>query len=397
MRILGTLGCCFALAACTDAATSSGDDTATTTEESRVIRIERGVDRASVLSTHEARILHADHGVRWSGVYIGGACNGGSGWTRAAVENIAHATGWQFMPIWVGQQSPTICGAHDLSFARGHADGTAAAHRMHQMGWGANKDIPVALDVEAGTYFDYPNTSTRYVRGWVRAVRAAGYRPYIYGSPYALNHYHDAGVRIDAVWAASYFYRGFASVVPSDLNQMGSRYRHHNRAWQYAGDFYVSGVGSVDANTSHLLLAPRPGGTNRTTTAQRAVPAACGGLQAGEGRARGEVVRSCDNTVALELTEAGDLVLSQSGKATWSSGTDGVGETAVLQDNGELAVFDATGEIAFTTDTAGFPDAYVDLTHGLTIADDSGEVWSARDGLVVAEDPTDLLETDALP
>src|SRR5262252_7430043 len=114
MRILGTLGCCFALAACTDAATSSGDDTATTTEESRVIRVERGVDRASVLSTHEARILHADHGVRWSGVYLGGACTGGSGWTKTAVETTAPAPGWRFMPIWVGQQSPAIWGAHDL-------------------------------------------------------------------------------------------------------------------------------------------------------------------------------------------------------------------------------------------------------------------------------------------
>ncbi len=397
MRILGTLGCCFALAACTDAATSSGDDTATTTDEARVIRVERGVDRASVLTTHEARILHADHGVRWTGVYIGGACNGGSGWSKSAVENIAHATGWTFMPIWVGQQSPAICGAHDLTFARGHADGVAAAHRMYQMGWGANKDIPVALDVEAGTYFSYPSSSTRYVRGWVGAVRAAGYRAYVYGSPYALNHYHDAGVRIDAVWAASYFYSGFREVTPGELTQLGQRYRNHNRAWQYAGDFFVSGVGSVDASTSNLLLAPRPGGTNRTATSQRTLPGACGGLQAGEGLARGEVVRSCDNTVSLELTATGDLVLSQGGTATWSSGTDGVGETAVLEDNGELVVFDAAGEIAFTTDTGGFPDARVDLAHGLTIIDDSGEVWSARDGLVVADDPTDLLETGAMP
>jgi len=397
MRILGTLGCCIALAACTDGATSSGDDTAITTAESRVIRVERGVDRASVLTTHEARILHADHGVRWSGVYIGGACNGGSGWTKAAVENISHATGWGFMPIWVGQQSPAICGAHDLTFARGHADGVAAAHRMHEMGWGANKDIPVALDVEAGTYFSYPNSSTRYVHGWVRAVRAAGYRPYVYGSPFALNNYHDAGVRIDAVWAASYFYRHFEAVKPGELTQMGQRYRHHNRAWQYAGNFFVSGVGNVDANTSNLLLAPRPGGTNRTATSQRALPAACGGLDSGEGLARGEVVRSCDNTVSLELTESGDLVLSQGGKATWNSGTDGVGETAVFQDNGELVVFDASGEVVYTTDTAGFPDARVDLTHGLTIADDTGEVWNARQGLVVAEDTADLLETDSMP
>lgn len=181
---MGTLAVLL-VCACSDL-----EATSTTQDAVTRIRIERGVDRASVLSTHEARILKHDHGVEWTGVYIGGACNGGSGWTRARVEGIAHATGWTFMPIWVGQQSSRICGAHELTYARGHADGVAAAHRMHQMGWGAHKDIPVALDVEAATYFDHPTSSTRYVRGWVNAVRAAGYRAYVYGSPYGLDHYH---------------------------------------------------------------------------------------------------------------------------------------------------------------------------------------------------------------
>jgi hypothetical protein len=398
MRLLGTLGCCcIALAACADP--SSGND-ATTTEEARVVRVERGVDRASVLSVHEARILHADHGVRWTGVYIGGACSGGSGWTKSAVTHIANATGWQFMPIWVGQQSPPICGAHSLSYTRGHADGVATAHRMREMGWGPNKDIPVALDVEAGTYFYSPNASTRYVRGWVRAVRAAGFRPYVYGSPYGLNHFHDAGVRIDAAWAASYFYRGFKAVAPGALDQMGNRYRHHNRAWQYAGNFYVSGVGYVDANTSSLLLAPKPGGTNRAKTAARTVPASCGTLEAGEGLARGETVASCDGNVSLAMTDSGELVLTVGGKATWSSGTDGIGETAVLDDNGELIVYDAGGEPVFASDTAGFPDAHVDLSSGLAVVDDAGTaLWSARDGLLVEQDPSDgdQLQDDSEP
>src|SRR5262249_2520988 len=112
------------------------------------IQVLRGVDRASVLSTHEARILHDKHGVKWTGVYIGGACNGGSGWTKSRVAAIAHATGWKFMPIYVGQQTSSICGAHTLTFARGHADGAAAAARMKAFGWLPNRDIPVALDVE---------------------------------------------------------------------------------------------------------------------------------------------------------------------------------------------------------------------------------------------------------
>jgi hypothetical protein len=388
MRSLGTLCCGLLLAACA-ADLSSPDETTTSDDATVRVRIERGVDRASVLSVREARILHIDHGVRWTGVYIGGACNGGSGWTKAAVENIHHATGWQFMPIWVGQQSPSICGAHALNYWRGKSDGAEAAHRMHQMGWGANRDIPVALDVEAGTYFYSPGGSTSYVRGWVRAVRAAGYRPYVYGSPYGINHFHDAGVRIDGVWAASYFYSGFRAVKPGDLTQMGSRYRHHNRAWQYAGNFYVSGVGDVDANTSNLLLAPAPGGTNRVKTAARELPASCGVLEEGEGLARGEAAVSCDGATTLTLSDSGELALAVDGKVTWTAGTEGAGETAVMQDTGELAVYDADGEIVFTTDTAGFPGAHVVLAAGMTLVDDDDAatpLWSSANGLLVTDE-----------
>ncbi len=369
---------------------SAPDETSTADDATVAVHVERGVDRASVLSVHEARVLEADHGVKWTGVYIGGACNGGSGWTKSAVEAIHHATGWQFMPIWVGQQSPSICGAHSLTFNRGHADGAEAAHRMRQMGWDANRDIPVALDVEAGTYFYSPGGSTNYVRGWVRAVRAAGYRPYVYGSPFGLNHFHDAGLRIDGAWAASYFYGGFRNVVPGDLTQMGSRYRHHDRAWQYAGDFYVSGVGRVDADTSNFLLAPAPGGTNRVKTAARALPQACGGLQAGAGVARGETAASCDGATTLTMTDSGELEVAVGGKVTWTAGTDGVGETAVLQDTGELGVYDADGELVFTSDTEGFPGAHVVLAGGMTIVDDDDAatpLWSSAKGLLVpAED-----------
>src|SRR4051794_22050491 len=34
------------------------------------IKVLRGVDRAGVFSTHEARVLKLHHGVKWSGVYI---------------------------------------------------------------------------------------------------------------------------------------------------------------------------------------------------------------------------------------------------------------------------------------------------------------------------------------
>ena len=173
MRALGAVFLCM-LVGCTvgddptdDDAVEDVDAMATVDPNSAeqvarvAITVQRGVDRASALSVHEAKILRNDHGVKWTGVYIGGPCNGGSGWTKSLVVAIAKATGWHFMPIYVGQQASSICGAHTLSYARGHSDGLAAVDRMRAFGWQPHRDIPVALDVEAGTYFGSPTASTR--------------------------------------------------------------------------------------------------------------------------------------------------------------------------------------------------------------------------------------------
>jgi hypothetical protein len=224
--------------------------------------IQRGADRASAFDASEAKTLKDKHGVTWSGVYIGGACDGGSGWSKSVVEALHKAADWRFMPIFVGQQSPSICRAHTLTAAQGKADGDKAASIMRSYDWQGKRAIPVALDVEAGTYDYSAKESTAYVAAWVKAVKDAGYLAYVYSSPSGLVHFHDADLGIDGGWCASYFYDSFEKLQPSDLHQLGKRFVHQNRAWQYAGDFEVAGVGRVDANTSDLLLAPAPGGTN---------------------------------------------------------------------------------------------------------------------------------------
>ena len=187
----------------------------------------------------------------------------GSGWTKAqVVTDIANATSWLFMPIWVGQQSSSICGAHTLTAAQGTTDGNATVARMQAMDWQPNLDIPVALDVESGTYSGDPTAANAYVKAWTAAVHAGGYKAYAYGSPAGIIHFHDNGTGLDGAWVASWFYSGFASVSPDDLTQIGTRYDKHNRAWQYAGSFAVSGAGDVDGDTSDILLAPAPGGSN---------------------------------------------------------------------------------------------------------------------------------------
>jgi hypothetical protein len=226
------------------------------------IEILRGVDRASAFTLTEARTLANQHGVKWTGVYIGGPCNAGSGWTKSLVSSFASNLDWTFMPIYVGQQSSAICGAHTLTASQGTADGEAAVAKMKTFGWEPDRDIPVVLDLEAGSYSSSPSGALAYSKAWRDAVRTGGYLAYIYSNPTGINGLYDAGCRFDGAWPASWFYSSFHNSRPEDLDQLGTRYTHQNRAWQYAGSFSVSGAGTVDGDTSDLLLAPAPGGTN---------------------------------------------------------------------------------------------------------------------------------------
>jgi hypothetical protein len=226
------------------------------------IQVLRGVDRASAFSLTEAKTLHDVHGVKWTGVYIGGPCSAGSGWTKSLLTSMHDQLGWTFMPIYVGQQSSAICGANSLTASQGTTDGQAAVAKMQTFGWMPNRSIPVCLDLEAGAYSSDPAGARAYGKAWRDAVRAGGYLAYLYSNPTAINNLFDNNIKFDGAWPASWFYTDFASVKPEDLDQLGTRYTNKNRAWQYAGSFAVSGAGSVDGDTSDLLLAPEPGGTN---------------------------------------------------------------------------------------------------------------------------------------
>ena len=225
------------------------------------IQVLRGVDSAGAFSMSAASTLKSTYGVQWTGVYIAGPCNAGSGWTKSLVTTMANQLGWTFLPIYVGQQTSSICGASTLTASQGTSDGNAAVAAMKSFGWQPNNQIPVCLDLEAGTYAADPSNSTAYAKAWRDAVRSGGYLAYVYSNPTGINGLVSSGVTFDGAWPASWFYTGFANVSPADLDQLGSNYSNHDRAWQYAS-FTVSGVGGVDGDTSDLLLAPIPGGTN---------------------------------------------------------------------------------------------------------------------------------------
>ena len=239
---------------------SSGSDAAANTgsDAAPAITVLRGVDRAGAFSITEATALETTYSVQWTGVYIGGPCSAGSGWTQAVVSSLATQLGWTFMPIYVGQQTSSICGRDTVTAAQGTTDGQAAAALMATFGWQANHHIPICLDLEGGTYSAEATNATAYAEAWRNAVRSAGYLAYVYSSPDGINGMVTAGVTFDGAWPAAWQYTGFEDVSPSDLTDLGSNYASSNRAWQYAGSFTTNGGGQVDGDTSDLLLAPAP-------------------------------------------------------------------------------------------------------------------------------------------
>src|SRR6185312_15371210 len=97
--------------AAVDAAADAGSALAPDAPTPPAIAVLRGVDRAGAFSQSEASALASADGVTWTGVYIGGPCSAGDGWTKSVVSALATNQGWTFMPIYVGQQASSICGA----------------------------------------------------------------------------------------------------------------------------------------------------------------------------------------------------------------------------------------------------------------------------------------------
>jgi MYXO-CTERM domain-containing protein len=215
-----------------------------------------GLDVAGALSVSQAQSYQTNDGITWSGAYIGGACNGGSGWTKSVLTSISQATGWTYMPIYVGQQDSSICSASTLTAPQGTADGQDTVTVMGQYAWVPDGGIPVCLDVEAGTYSNNPSSTLSYVQAWADAVHAGGYKAYVYSSPDAINAFAAMSLPIDAVWIADWTYP--SNSFEQNLSPYGitsvTAYTNHDRAWQYCD-------GTVDSDTADLVLAPPPGQT----------------------------------------------------------------------------------------------------------------------------------------
>ena len=244
------------LAAC---AARSPDDTVAGSSDLQVGPAAEGLDNASALSVADAVHYKSQYGITWSGAYVGGPCNGGSGWTASVLSSINKATGWQFIPIYVGQNGPGLGCPTNLTPGQGTADGQDAVSVMKSYEWAPHASIPVCLDVESETFGGDPGGTTAYVHAWLDAVHAGGYLAYVYGNPDTLVAFAHDGLPIDGVWVANWEFGGFTKGLSpySDGSLPNSLYPH--RAWQY-----TDSGGGMDYDTANLLLAPAPGHGNRT-------------------------------------------------------------------------------------------------------------------------------------
>jgi hypothetical protein len=230
-----------------------------------------GVDRAGAPSLAEAKAIRAGAEAKWWGVYIGGPCSGGSGWTPRRVRELATA-GFEFLPIYVGRQSARICHRNPLRAAsQAVGDAREAVHLMGTYDWQPNRNIPVCLDVEAGTFAGEATLTLDYIANWVQAVRAAGYRPGVYSSPSCLTALsrRPKSQQPDFVWVAAWLLNGTVnhSLDPRRAHGMPDAAWRNQRAWQYAGSIGVTGGRhAVDVSCSNLVHAPAPGGTARLGT-----------------------------------------------------------------------------------------------------------------------------------
>jgi hypothetical protein len=221
--------------------------------------VQQGVDRAGVFSPSEAKAIKSAYGTTFTGVYIGGPCNGGSGWTAATVTDIYNATQWGFLPTYVGQQSAAICGAATLTHAQGVADGQSALNIMKAFMWVPGYHIPIALDLEAGAFAADNAGALAYTAGFAETV-GSHYDVYVYSSGLALNAMATANTPIAGAWTAHWLHTNggyMGGLSPSQVPGLSSTWTSRPGAWQYNSGPSVAG--GVDYDVADFTLAPPPG------------------------------------------------------------------------------------------------------------------------------------------
>lgn len=207
-----------------------------------------GVDRAGVIRPHELAPLRDVVGpVDWIAVYIGGPRNGGRGWDRAAVQDLANAQpGVGFLPIYVGLNAPW-----DVAYGAGRGQVHGAEAVALTEGFGLDLiGGPLCLDVEHETW-GYAGVRD-YVLAWCEEVSREGYTPVVYG-PTGLCAWLQETLPHVKTWAAYWPSSGdtwvrLQGAARPMLNLTVGGLLRTPDAWQFVGSAPV--IGGIDANVS---------------------------------------------------------------------------------------------------------------------------------------------------
>ncbi|NLU76195.1 DUF1906 domain-containing protein [Streptomyces sp. HNM0575] len=208
------------------------------------------------------------------GVYIGGrarACPNEPNLTASWVSAV-DSMGWRLLPVYVGSQSPCVESPNKRRYAMSHKaptqrglregrDAVAAAKRL-----GMAKHSAVYLDMESydNSSVQCAATTLRFVQGWDRAVRAAGYRPGFYSSADSGIEHMDGARKAgrkdlpEALWFAQW--RTAPSVYATSYIASDA-WRPHRRIHQYDGNVTRTYGGhrlSIDRNLVDAPVAVVP-------------------------------------------------------------------------------------------------------------------------------------------
>jgi len=175
------------------------------------------------------------------------------------------AQGWRIIPIYVGPQAP--CTNFRITIdaenpdANGAAIGRDAVARARVVGLPPGAPIYYDLEAYRGSDLACSDVVNAFVSGWVREVRAAGYRTGLYATPEsgiaaqvrALAN--PALATVDAIWIARW--TGQPSLFGYDPNVLPpSLWSQRSRIHQYRGDHDETWGGVTLNIDSNLVDGP---------------------------------------------------------------------------------------------------------------------------------------------
>ncbi|HWG26677.1 beta-galactosidase [Actinospica sp.] len=164
-------------------------------------------------------------------------------------------------------------------------------------------------------------------------------------------------------------YNNAVTINPTGLGLTSGSYHLVNAGGTVIPQKAVSGGICANASLSAASLAKWsvvagavPSGTTAPSSCggSSTPPPTCGDLTANQQLTANQSLASCNSTYSLKLQGDGNLVLSKTGTALWSSGTTNSAATrATMQGDGNLVLSSSSGSTVWSTKTNGNNGAYL--------------------------------------